>query len=140
LAKLDAPLAAHFPAHLSWRSGLSLRALGVLRSCIQSGMGAHQVAAMFCVQHLLRYDELCRQYLHTALSRINLPGQVYDPFPPFEDTSDKGFHGFVPSGQWFRDIYDGYIECHKNSFNQHTAMLTGRVCAIDHSYKVFLDL
>ncbi|KAJ3963552.1 hypothetical protein EV361DRAFT_786209, partial [Lentinula raphanica] len=136
LAKLDAPLAAQFPAHLSWRSGLSLRAFGVLRSCIQSGMGAHQVAAMFRVQHLLRYDELRRQYLHTALSRVNLPTQTYQCFLPFEDTSDNGFHGFVPSGQWFRDVYDSFIESHQDDFNQHTAMLSARVCAIDHSYKL----
>lgn len=137
LAKLPPALATEFPAHLTWRSGLSLRALGVLRSCIQnSGMGAHQVAAMFRVQHLLHYDELRRQYLQTIVSRLDRPGQCYEPFLPFDDTSDKGFHGFVPSGQWLRDVYDSLIESHKDSFNQHTAMLTGRICAIDHSHKV----
>ncbi|KIK65879.1 hypothetical protein GYMLUDRAFT_257821 [Collybiopsis luxurians FD-317 M1] len=136
LANLPPPLAAQFPAHLSWRSGLSLCALGVLQSCIQSGMGAHQVAAMFRVQHLLWYDELRCQYLHTIVSHLNFLGQTYEPFLPFDDTSDLGFHGFSPSGQWFRDIYDGFIESHKQSFHQHTAMLTGRICAIDHSHKL----
>ncbi|KAF9063574.1 hypothetical protein BDP27DRAFT_1426743 [Rhodocollybia butyracea] len=70
------------------------------------------------------------------MDRINMPGQVYEAFLPFEDGSDKGFHGFVPSGQWFRDVYDSLIESHKDSFNQHTAMLTARVCAIDHSHKL----
>ncbi|KAJ3816684.1 hypothetical protein F5880DRAFT_1494027, partial [Lentinula raphanica] len=136
LCNLPPPLAAEFPAHLSWRSGLSLRALRVLRSCIQSGMGAHQVAAMFRVQHLLRYDELRRQYLQTVVSNLHMPGQVYKPFLPFENTSDLGFHGFVPSGQWLRDIYDGFIESHKQDFHQHTAMLSCEVGAIDHSFKV----
>ncbi|KAE9398130.1 hypothetical protein BT96DRAFT_883255, partial [Gymnopus androsaceus JB14] len=136
LVKLPPALAAEFPAHLTWRSGLSLRALGILRSCIQNGMGAHQVAAMFRVQHLLRYDELHHQYLQTIVSQLDRPGQRYEPFLPFDDTSDKGFHGFVPSGQWLRDVYDSLIESHKNSFNQHTAMLTGRICAIDHSHKL----
>ncbi|KAF9059632.1 hypothetical protein BDP27DRAFT_1385738 [Rhodocollybia butyracea] len=128
LAKLPPQLSAQFPAHLTWRS--------VLRSCLQNGMGAHQVAGMFRVQHLLRYDELRCQYLLTLMDRINMPGQVYEAFLPFEDGSDKGFHGFVPSGQWFRDVYDSLIESHKDSFNQHTAMLTARVCAIDHSHKL----
>lgn len=140
LKMLPRPLAAQFPAHLTWRSGLSLRALGVLRSCIQNGMGAHQVSAMFRVQHLLRYDELCHQYLDTIVSCLNSPGQRYEAFLPFDNTSNKGFHGFVPSGQWFRDVYDNFIESHISSFNQHTAMLTGRICAIDHSHKVFLHI
>ncbi|KAJ3738047.1 hypothetical protein EV360DRAFT_29977, partial [Lentinula raphanica] len=136
LANIPQPLATQFPAHLTWRSGLSLRALGVLRSCIQSGMGAHQVAYMFRVQHLLRYDELRCQYLQTIAARLDLPGQVYKPFLPFEDTSDLGFHGFVPSGQWLRDVYDGFIETHRQDIHQHTSMLTGRICAIDHSHKL----
>lgn len=28
------------------------------------------------------------------------------------------------------------MECYQNDFNQHTAMLTGNVCAIDHSFKL----
>ncbi|KAJ3753482.1 hypothetical protein EV360DRAFT_74483 [Lentinula raphanica] len=48
LANIPQPLAAEFPAYLTWRNGLSLRALGVLHSCIQSGMGAHQVASPCC--------------------------------------------------------------------------------------------
>ncbi|KAJ3818485.1 hypothetical protein F5880DRAFT_1491296 [Lentinula raphanica] len=136
LANIPQPLAAEFPAYLTWRSGLSLRALGVLRSCIQSGMGAHQVASMLRIQHLLQYDELRRQYLQTIVARLNVPGEIYTPFLPFEDTSDLGFHGFVPSGQWLRNVYDGFIETHKQSIHQHTAMLTGRICAIDHSHKL----
>ncbi|KIK55783.1 hypothetical protein GYMLUDRAFT_248378 [Collybiopsis luxurians FD-317 M1] len=80
--------------------------------------------------------ELKRQYLHTVVSRLNLPGQSYEPFLPFKDTSDKGFHGFVPSGQWLRNVYDDFIESHKHDFHQHTAMLTGDICAIDHSHKL----
>ncbi|KAF8057819.1 hypothetical protein FPV67DRAFT_1394478, partial [Lyophyllum atratum] len=47
-----------------------------------------------------------------------------------------GFHGFVPSAQWLRDIYDQFIEEHRDQFNQHTAMLTAKICAIDHSFKL----
>ncbi|KAJ3771296.1 ribonuclease H-like domain-containing protein [Lentinula raphanica] len=88
------------------------------------------------VAHLLRYDELRRQYLQTIVARLDIPGQRYTPFLPFEDTSDQGFHGFVPSGQWLRNVYDEFIESHKQSIQQHTSMLTGRVCAIDHSHKL----
>ncbi|KAK0504943.1 hypothetical protein EDD18DRAFT_1060502 [Armillaria luteobubalina] len=136
LTQLPCTLAIHFPAHLTWRSGISLHALGVLQSCIQNGMGAHQVADMFRMQHLKRYDELRLQYLHRKALSLNLPHETYQTFLPFEDYSENGFHGFVPGGQWLRDVYDTLIEQHQLILNQHTAMLSGRVCAIDHSHKL----
>ncbi len=136
IAQLPRSLAAQFPAYLTWRSGLSLDALGVLRSCVQSGMGAHQVADMFRMQHLKCYDELRLQYLHSKVFSTSLPGESYQMFPSFDDYSDDGFHGFVPGGQWLRDVYDVLIEKYQHVLNQHTAMLSGRVCAIDHSHKV----
>ncbi|KAG6808759.1 hypothetical protein H0H92_002998 [Tricholoma furcatifolium] len=136
LGKLPRPLAMEFPACLTWRSGLSWRAFGVVRSCIQRGMGTSEVAEMFRMQHLRRYDELRLQYLYTKVSQMNIPCQTYTPFLPFTDTSDQGFHGFTPSGQWFRDVYDDVIEGYRDTLNQHTAMLSGRVCAIDHSHKI----
>ncbi|KAF8799068.1 ribonuclease H-like protein [Phlegmacium glaucopus] len=33
-------------------------------------------------------------------------------------------------------MYNNYIEKHQHDFNQHTAMLTAEICAIDHSHKV----
>ncbi|KAG6821234.1 hypothetical protein H0H93_002344 [Arthromyces matolae] len=136
LAKLPRALAMEFPARLTWRSGLSLRAFGIVRSCIQHGMGTSEVAEMFRMQHLRRYDELRLQYLHTKISRPHLASESYEPFLPFQDDSPDGFHGFTPSGQWFRDIYDNIMEEHRDTLNQHTAMLSARVCAIDHSHKI----
>ena len=34
--------------------------------------------------------------------------------------------------------YDDFIEKHEMDFNQHTAMLSGDICALDHSLKVNL--
>ncbi|KAG6818637.1 hypothetical protein H0H93_003273 [Arthromyces matolae] len=136
LQNLPRPLAAEFPAHLTWRSGISLRAFGIVRSSFQNGMGPNQVADMFRVQHLRHYDELRLRYLHTKISRIQVGGQTYEPFRPFDDRSDSGFHGYTPSGQWLRDVYDNIMESHQETLNQHTAMLSARICAIDHSHKI----
>ncbi|KAJ7148830.1 hypothetical protein C8R46DRAFT_1310919 [Mycena filopes] len=136
LARLPLPLAAEFPAHLTWRSGLSTRAFGVVRSCFQHGMGAEEVADLLRMQHLRHYDEIRVQYLRTKVQQMNFPGKTYEPFPSFEDRSSSGFHGFTPSGQWLRDVYDNFIEKHRDVFNQHTAMLPARIGAIDHSHKV----
>ncbi|KAF8202738.1 hypothetical protein K438DRAFT_1522298, partial [Mycena galopus ATCC 62051] len=130
------PLAAEFPAHLTWRSGLSIQGFGVVRSCFQHGMGAEQVADLFRMQHLRRYDEIRLQYLRTKVQHMGLPGQTYEHFLPFEDRSLSGFHGFTPSGEWLRDVYDTFIESHRDSINQHTAMLSARIGAIDHSHKL----
>ncbi|KNZ81683.1 hypothetical protein J132_10963 [Termitomyces sp. J132] len=88
------------------------------------------------MQHLQCYDEIRLQYLHTKATHIHLPHQHYEPFLSFEDQSDNGFHGFTPSGQWLRDVYDDVMEGHRDTLNQHTAMLLGCVCAIDHSHKI----
>ncbi|KAJ7705637.1 hypothetical protein B0H16DRAFT_1901821, partial [Mycena metata] len=136
LRRLPLPLAAEFPAHLTWRSGLSTRAFGVVRSCFQHGMGAEEVADLFRMQHLRRYDEIQLQYLRTKVKQMSLPGKTYEPFLPFEDHSPSGFHGFTPSGQWLRDVYDDFIETYRDVLNQHTGTLSARICAIDHSHKL----
>ncbi|KAJ6456287.1 hypothetical protein C8R47DRAFT_1029405 [Mycena vitilis] len=135
LQRLPRALAAEFPARLTWRSGLSTRAFGVVRSCFQHGMGSEEVADMFRMQHLRRYDELRLQYLRTKIGQIGI-SPAYEPFLPFEDRSTRGFHGFTPSGQWLRDMYDEFIESHRDTMNQHMAMRSAEICAIDHSHKI----
>ncbi|KAG6848087.1 hypothetical protein H0H93_003468 [Arthromyces matolae] len=137
LKRLPRVLAAEFPAQLTWRSALSNRAFGVVRSCIQRGMGTVGVAEMLRVQHLHRYDQLRLQYLHMKVADMQLlHSDDYIPFPSFDDRSENGFHGFTPSAHWIRDLYDDVMEGHRDTLNQHTAMLSGRVCAIDHSHKI----
>ncbi|KAG6818631.1 hypothetical protein H0H93_003310 [Arthromyces matolae] len=136
LKRLPRVLAAEFPAQLTWRSALSNRAFGVVRSCIQRGMGTVGVAEMLRVQHLHHYDQLRLQYLHTKVSDMQLLHADYIPFPSFDDQSENGYHGFTPSAHWIRDLYDDVMESHRDALNQHTAMLSGRVCAIDHSHKI----
>ncbi len=65
--------------------------------------------------------------------------QTFLPFLSFEDTSSEGYRGFVPSGQWLRDMFDTFMEEHTADINQHMSMLSGEVCAIDHSHKVSRD-
>jgi len=101
-------------------------------------MGAKQFSDALCVQHLLKYDELHLQYLHELAFRSleGWLGQKYETFLPFDNISPQGLHGFVPSARWLKDMYDGFIEEHRHSFNQHTAMLSAEICALDHSHKV----
>ncbi|KAJ7220545.1 hypothetical protein GGX14DRAFT_559337 [Mycena pura] len=143
LDRLPPDITAEFPAHLTWRSGLSTRAFGVVRSCFQHGMGSAEVSDLFRMQHLHRYDEMRLQYLRRKFTQMELTSsgntvntEEYEVYPPFQDRSPRGFHGFTPSGQWLRDIYDKFIEFHRDVLNQHTAMLPGRICAIDHSHKL----
>jgi hypothetical protein len=140
LRMLPRALADEFPAHLSHRSGMSKCLFSFMRSCFQNGMGPKQFADALCVQHLLKYDELQLQYLHslTACKLDHWTGRKYYPFLPFDDSSYNGFHGFIPSSQWLRDMYDKFIEDHRQHFNQHTAMLSAEICALDHSHKVFV--
>ncbi len=140
LGALPPELRAEFPARLSWRSGISLRLYHLMRSCIQSGMGAKQFSDAVRVQHLRKHDLTHLQYLHYLHGWRRVAewpaGQQFAPFLPFDDISLDGYHGFIPSSQWFRDMYDRGVEEHMADIDQHTAMLSGEICAIDHSHKV----
>jgi hypothetical protein len=143
IEKLPVDLVLEFPAQLSHRSGITLSAFHFMRSCFQNGMGAKQFSDSLRVQHLRRHDELHLQYLHAIQARQGISkwkDQTYAVFLPFEDQSPLGRHGFVPSSQWLRDIYDNFIEKHEMDFNQHTAMLSGEICALDHSHKITQEI
>jgi len=139
ISNLPPHLAAEFPVRLSFRSGISFAAFGFMRSCFQNGMGAKQFSDALRVQHLQHYDELHLQYLQAIAVGSKLKTwlhQAYEPFPKFEDQSLTGFHGYVPSAQWLHGLYDEFIEEHQQELVQHTAMLSGEICSIDHSFKV----
>lgn len=132
-------LAAEFPALLTHRSGISKAVFSWMRSCIQNGMGVKQVSDSLRVQYLLHYDELHLQYLDSLVMRRGLASwqrTKFQSFLPFNDTSAEGYHGYVPSGQLLRNIYDRFIEEHRADITQHMAMLTADIIAIDHSHKV----
>ncbi|KAF7762010.1 hypothetical protein Agabi119p4_10002 [Agaricus bisporus var. burnettii] len=140
LDALPPHLAAEFPAHLTHRSAMSKSLFEWMRLCFQNGMGSKQFSDSLRVRHLLSYDNLHLQYLYHLVSlRQGLQHWMdikYETFLPFDDKSLRGRHGFVPGSEWLHDMYDTYIEGHQHNFNQHMAMLTGEVCAIDHSHKV----
>src|SRR6266487_470988 len=126
LALLPQSLLAEFPARLSHRSALSLSTLSLMRSCFQNGMGAKQFSDSLRVQHLEQYDKLHLQYLHWLTEHQNMSdwmGKQFKSFPSYQDRSPDGFGGFSPSAQWLRDVYDGFIEEHRQEMNQHTSML-----------------
>ena len=65
--------------------------------------------------------------------------QKLKSFLAFNNQSPDGMHGFVPSAQCLRDLYNDFIESHCEDFNQHMGMLTAEVAAIDHSHKVCIS-
>ncbi|KAI1781923.1 hypothetical protein LXA43DRAFT_907287 [Ganoderma leucocontextum] len=137
---LPRELRAEFPAQLTRRSGISQSAFHFMRSCFQNGMGAKQFADAVRVQHLRHYDILQLQYLHFLRTRQSISawpaGQTFAAFLAFDDASTDGYRGFVPSASWFRDVYAAFQEAHAPDIDQHTAMLSGEVYAIDHSHKI----
>ncbi|KAJ7895035.1 hypothetical protein B0H13DRAFT_2339037 [Mycena leptocephala] len=106
---------------------------------VLSGMGAKQFSDALRVRHLEYYDTLQIKYLSVLAKQKGMNawlGTKYRSFLAFEDTSSEGYHGFVPSSQWLRDLYDKFIEDHDHQFNQAIALLTALICAIDHSFKL----
>ncbi|EKM78169.1 hypothetical protein AGABI1DRAFT_101427 [Agaricus bisporus var. burnettii JB137-S8] len=140
LAVLPSHIANEFSAYLSHQNAMSKSLFEWMRSCFQNGVGSKQFSDSLRVQHLLAYDKLHLQYLHYLVSlRQTLHaylGRKYESFLPFDDVTPRGHHGFTPGSEWLRDMYDNFIEEHQHDFNQHMSMLTGEICAIDHSHKV----
>ncbi len=134
--RLPHALAAEFPACLSHRNAISDSVLAVMRTCFQYGMGSKQFSNCLQVLHHRYFDTIHAQYLDGILSRKcdSDPSTSYQPFGTFEDP--HGYCGFVPSSQWLRGIYDKIIEDHGTQIDQKTAMLSGEICAIDHSHKI----
>jgi len=132
-------LSAEFPARLTHRSAISKDLLIWMRACFANGMGPKQFSDALRVLYMEKHDLLHLQYLY-LLQESNLRAWVenvlFQSFLPFDDMTSNGFHGFVPSCQWPRDVYDTFIEEHLQSFDQHRAMLSGEIYALDHSHKV----
>ena len=138
LAVLPPALAAEFPAQLSHRSGISTSLFSWMRSSFNYGMGSKQFADALRMQHVLRYDLTELQYLNhiSSFALGGWLGQKFAAFPPFDDLSSQGPHLYTPCAALCRNFYDNFIDKHRAEINQHTAMLTANICAIDHSHKV----
>ncbi|KAJ7223233.1 hypothetical protein GGX14DRAFT_557813 [Mycena pura] len=135
IQNLPQSLADSFPVRLTHRSGISNSLFMFMRSCFQSGMGAKQFSDALRVRHLEYYDTLQIKYLSALAKQKDMNkwlGTKYRSFLPFEDTSPDGYHGFVPSSQWLRDLYDKFIEDHEHDFNQAIALLTALICHKGH--------
>jgi hypothetical protein len=103
-----------------------------MRSCFHSGMGAKQFSDALRVRHLENYDKLHLSYLSTPAKNKDIFAwrqEKFEDFRPFEDTSAQGYHGFVPSSQWLRDLFDKFIESHEHDFDQAVALLSALICA-----------
>ncbi|KAJ7165396.1 hypothetical protein C8R46DRAFT_900488 [Mycena filopes] len=139
ISRLPRRLAVRFPAMLTHRSALSESLFMFMRSCFQSGMGAKQFSDALRVRHLEMFDKLQISYLWTVAEIQGISkwqGRKFRAFKVFDDTSADGYHGFVPSSQWLRDLFDKFMEYHGHDLDQAMSMLSGYINAIDHSFKL----
>ena len=103
-------------------------------------MGSKQFSDALRMQHILRYDIMELQYLdHIAIFALDgWLGQKFPAFPWFDDLSPLGPRLYTPHANLCHEFYDNFIDEHRDEINQHTAMLSANICAIDHSHKVYI--
>ncbi|KAJ7488756.1 hypothetical protein B0H11DRAFT_1912906 [Mycena galericulata] len=53
-----------------------------------------------------------------------MAGEKFKSFRAFDAKSLDGYHGFIPSSQWLRDLFDKFIELHGHDFDQAMSLLT----------------
>ena len=80
----------------------------------------------------IRIGKHGRVTVHGSLSSV----LIFNFKLSFDDNSPKGFHRFIPSSQWLRDLFDSFVEKHGYEYDQHTALLPLKKGKIDHSFKV----
>ena len=137
IASLPKSLAAEFPIVLTHHSGLFSPILALQRSLFQKGLGGKQFSQIIKGLHLHYFDQLHIQYLDMIYDHRDAKPWKNPTFKPFSEFADpKGYAGYVPSSNWLCDLYDQFIESHLPRINQYSAMLTARICAIDHSHKI----
>ncbi|OBZ76307.1 hypothetical protein A0H81_03601 [Grifola frondosa] len=78
------------------------------------------------------------QYLEMVLiNKRSVFGSLLMPHDHFgEWNSINGYGGYVPSGRYFRSIYDSLVEKYASEMDQYTAMLSAEILCVDLSYKV----
>jgi hypothetical protein len=102
-------------------------------------MGAKQFSDALRVRHLEQYEKLQLSYLWKIAEAQGLSRwrkKKFHAFKSFDNTSHDGYHPFVPSSQWLRDLFDAFMERHGPCLDQAIAMLPADINAIDHSFKV----
>ena len=132
-------IAAEFPAILTHWSGIDKKLFMFMSTCFSSGVGAKQFSDALRVQHKEMFDHQHMQYLQLVArgSALRLAGGVtFKAFGSFEGE----FGGFVPSGQWLRDMWDDMMERRMPDIQQYMSMLPVRVFGMDHSHKVHISL
>jgi hypothetical protein len=130
-------LAAEFPATLTHRSGLDSSVFPLQWGLFVNGLGAKQFSDLLHTLHLCKFDLMQIQYLKIIdVMHLTCPwsNTIYEPFSSYDDP--EGYAGFVPCSQWLQDLFDCFIEKHNIDIKQFTAMLSARICAIDHSHKI----
>jgi hypothetical protein len=137
---LPPALAAQFTFKLSFRSGLTNQLADLLRISFQSGMGPDKFTHMIQAFHYQRYDEFHLQYLELVKERKNgIQGHFLPKSQPFGAFRDpNGYAGFIPGPPYFRGFYDKMVESDAPDLIQQIGMLSARVMAVDHSFKVSL--
>ncbi|KAK2467285.1 hypothetical protein APHAL10511_000834 [Amanita phalloides] len=138
LKSLPPVVTALFPFQLTHRMGLSKTVVSLLQASIRDGIGPGPLAQMIRSFHYQRYDELHLQYLQAVYERYKrTPQHFWIPKKAFGAFGDRdGYAGYVPTAKYFRRFYDMLIERQAPEMTQLLSLLSGRVLAIDHSFKI----
>ena len=86
--------------------------------------------AMIILDFFQYFNVLCSHTLDRWV------GEKYNDFPPFNNNNPNGPQNFLPCAQWLWDVYSQFMEAHWNLINQHMAMQSATIIAINHSHKV----
>ena len=137
MTSLPNGLAAEFPGTLTHRSGPASSVFALQWSFFVNGIGAKQFSNLLCTLHLCKFDLMqiqCLEIIDIMCLTCPWSNTIYEPFSSYDDP--EGYAGFVPCSQWLQDLFDCFVEKHNIDIEQFTAMLSARVCAIDHSHKI----
>ncbi|KAI1787068.1 hypothetical protein LXA43DRAFT_1098652 [Ganoderma leucocontextum] len=131
-------VATQFPFHLTHRGGLSDELVALLRECFLEGIGLIPFTKLLRSLHYRRYDLLRVQYYEMARERMEgTAAKFLAKLTHFGEFSDRdGYAGYLPGHNYFARFHDALIEDWTPELQQLISMVSARILAIDHSFKV----
>jgi hypothetical protein len=138
LAILPHSLSMQFTHHLTYCCGLTDCVVALMYAFFLHGIGPVPFANMIHTMHIHHYEKLHLQYREMICVQLKstIMAMIGKLKPSSLSADQDGYAGFTPSAKYFWDFYVNFISSHASEIDQYTAMLSAKILAIDHSFKV----
>ena len=136
IATLPFGFGTEFPAYLTWRSGVDLTIIDLMRSLFDKGVRPESFSNLLLEMHTKEYTKIVikRERMFERDKHFNPSGYSRKHlFSEFVD--NNGYAGFVPTGRYLQQVYKLYHGQIRNHLNNEVKKRGAERLHWDASYK-----